>query len=110
MQGPPIDMAALNDATADLMKLANGDRPVIAMLKLESEGEAMLEKNMTPSASALHVRPSKMRTRRSQSLFWNILPFLGAVPASPKIVPIMRHGVEPPPRPRRYDIRYVQEQ
>ncbi len=37
------------------MKLANGDRSVgrIAMLKLESEGEAMLEKiNMTPSERA----------------------------------------------------------
>ena len=43
--------------------------------------------------------------------FLEYFAILGGMPASPKIVPIMRHGVEPPPRPRRYDIRtYVQEQ
>lgn len=73
MQGPPIDMAALNDATADLMKLANGDRSVgrIAMLKLESEGEAMLEKNMTPSERAARAakqdaHAAKLRAQRSE--------------------------------------------
>jgi len=72
MQGPPIDMAALNDA-ADLMKLANGDRSVgrIAMLKLESEGEAMLEKNMTPSERAARAakqdaHAAKLRAQRSE--------------------------------------------
>jgi hypothetical protein len=109
MQGPPIDMAALNDATADLMKLANGDRPVIAMLKLESEGEAMLEKNMTPSERA--ARAAKQDAHAAKPIsFLEYFAIFGGVPASPKIVPIMRHGVEPPPRPRRYDIRYVQEQ
>ena len=73
MQGPPIDMAALNDATADLMKLANGDRSVgrIAMLKLESEGEAMLEKNMMPSERAARAakqdaHAAKLRAQRSE--------------------------------------------
>ena len=73
MQGPPTDMAALNDATADLMKLANGDRSVgrIAMLKLESEGEAMLEKNMTPSERAARAakqdaHAAKLRAQRSE--------------------------------------------
>ena len=73
MQGPPIDMAALNAATADLMKLANGDRSVgrIAMLKLESEGEAMLEKNMTPSERAARAakqdaHAAKLRAQRSE--------------------------------------------
>ena len=73
MQGPPIDMAALNDATADLMKLANGDRSVgrTAMLKLESEGEAMLEKNMTPSERAARAakqdaHAAKLRAQRSE--------------------------------------------
>jgi hypothetical protein len=65
-------MAALNDA-ADLMKLANGDRSVgrIAMLKLESEGEAMLEKNMTPSERAARAakqdaHAAKLRAQRSE--------------------------------------------
>lgn len=72
MPGPPVDMAALSDATADMMKYMSGDKAVgrTAVQKLDADADAFREKNLSPSDRAARAtrqeeHAAKLRKQRA---------------------------------------------